>query len=199
MRIRVVTFCSVFLLSAATLFAQTAQPAPPPQYGDPMSAISYDIRKISASVQTLSDRLKEFVDKFEKVGGVTINEKQQKLIMGLEILVRTEQRVATLQKFQIDLVEKQGTSRARLAQVERDLIPQSIDRSVAFEGTTKTEEIRESKRNALQAERTSLQTLLAQINSNLADANDAVRDAQALVQRLRRTFLPQIERELADQ
>lgn len=196
MIMRVVTICFILLLSTAALYAQNVQPLSPSQYGD---NISYDIRRIAESVQTLSARMKEFVDKFEKVGGVNINEKQQKLIMGLEILVRAEQRVATLQKFQIDLVEKQGTTRARLAQVERDLMPQSIDRSVAFEGTTKTEEIRESKRNALQAERTSLQSLLNQINSNLADANDSAREALNLVQRLRRTFLPQIEREMAEQ
>lgn len=166
---------------------------------DPMSNISVELSKISGSVQILSERLKSFVDKFEKVGGSTFNEKQQKLVLGLELLVKNEERVATLQKFQIDLVEKQGITRARLAQVDRDLYPQSIDRSVAFEGTTKTEEMRESKRGALQAERASLQGLMNQINSNLGDANEGVREAQSLVQRLRRTFLPQIERELADQ
>ena len=120
--------------------------------------------------------MKEFVDKFEKVGGSNMSEKQQRLIMGLELLVKSEQPLATLQKFQIDLVEKQGISRARLAQTDRDALPQSIDRSVAFEGTTKTEEIRECKRIALQAERQSLQTLLSQINSNLAETSDAVRE-----------------------
>ncbi|MDQ3219737.1 MAG: hypothetical protein M3Q26_03175, partial [Acidobacteriota bacterium] len=94
---------------------------------------------------------------------------------------------------------KEGTTRARLAQVERDLKPQSIDRSVVFEGSTQTEEIRESKRQTLQAERVSLQALLQQIQSNLSDASSQVREAQSLAQRLRRTFLPQIERELGEQ
>ncbi|MBC7900455.1 MAG: hypothetical protein H7070_10425 [Saprospiraceae bacterium] len=198
MKIRVLTLCTAFLLFTSALYGQNAQSAHL-QYSDPIGNIATDLGRISVLVEALNKRLKEFVDKFEKVGGMTLSEKQQKLVMGLEILVRAEQRLATLQKFQIDLVEKQGTSRSRLAQIERDAMPQSIDRSVAFEGTTKTEEIRESKRNALQAERQSLQTLLAQINSNLADANDSVREAQYLVQRLRRTFLPQIERELAEQ
>ncbi len=110
--------------------------------------------------------------------------------------MRAEERLATLQKAQIELVEKQGTTRSRLAQVERDVTPQGIDRSVTFEGTTRTEEIRESRRNTLQSERASLQSLLNQINSNLTDTNEAVRDAQILVQRLRRQYLPQIEREI---
>jgi len=182
--------------SVAGLRAQNPAPV---QYADPMANISVDIARIAVSVNNLNERMKAFVDKFAGVGGFTLSEKQQRLIMGLEILVRAEQRVATLQKFQIDLVEKEGLTRARLAQVERDLRPQSIDRSVAFEGTTQTEEIRESKRQTLQAERISLQALLPQIQSNLSDASSQVREAQSLAQRLRRTFLPQIERELGEQ
>lgn len=197
MRIRVVTFCVVFLVSAAALSGQN-RPSPG-QYDDPLNSIAADMNRISASVQTLNERLKSFVDKFEKVGGTTFSEKQQKLVLAMEFLVRAEERLAILQKAQIDLVEKQGTTRARLAQVDRDVTPQGIDRSVAFEGTTRTEEIRESRRNTLQAERSSLQSLLNQINSNLSDTNEAVRDAQTMVQRLRRQYLPQIEREIFEQ
>ena len=196
MKIRIIVLSMIVLSSAAVMHAQNPAPV---QYADPMATISIDISRIAASVNSLNERMKAFVDKFADVGGFTLSEKQQRLIMGLEILVRAEQRVATLQKFQIELVEKEGQTRARLAQVERDLKPQSIDRSVAFEGTTQTEEIRESKRQTLQAERVSLQALLQQIQSNLSDASQQVREAQSLAQRLRRTFLPQIERELAEQ
>ena len=194
MKMRVVTLCFIFFACAAVRFGQD-RPSPG-VYGDPLNSIAADLNKISASVQMLNERLKSFVDKFEKVGGITFSEKQQKLILALEFLVRAEERVATLQKAQIELVEKQGTTRSRLAQIERDATPQGIDRSVTFEGTTRTDEIRESRRNTLQSERASLQALLTQINSNLADTNDAVREAQILVQRLRRQYLPQIEREI---
>ena len=188
----------VFLLGVSGV---TSGQNPPANYAspDPMNNISVEMTNISRSVQTLNERLKAFVDKFEKVGGMNFSEKQQKMVLGLEFLVRAEQRLATLQKAQIELVEKQGTTRTRLAQVERDVIPQSIDRSVAFEGTTKTEELRENRRNALQAERASLQALLTQINSNLDDTSEAVREAQAMVKRLRRLYLPQIEREIYEQ
>ncbi len=196
MKIRIF-FLSIIIFSTTTgIYGQNPAPV---QNADPMANISGDIARIAASVSTLNERMKAFVDKFADVGGFKLSEKQQRLIMGLEILVRAEQRVATLQKFQIDLVEKEGTTRARLAQVERDLKPQSIDRSVVFEGSTQTEEIRESKRQTLQAERVSLQALLQQIQSNLSDASSQVREAQSLAQRLRRTFLPQIERELGEQ
>ncbi|CAN5612972.1 MAG: hypothetical protein ACR2M8_13180 [Pyrinomonadaceae bacterium] len=196
MKIRIFVLSIIIFSTATGIYGQNPAPV---QNADPMANISGDIARIAASVSTLNERMKAFVDKFADVGGFKLSEKQQRLIMGLEILVRAEQRVATLQKFQIDLVEKEGTTRARLAQVERDLKPQSIDRSVVFEGSTQTEEIRESKRQTLQAERVSLQALLQQIQSNLSDASSQVREAQSLAQRLRRTFLPQIERELGEQ
>lgn len=171
----------------------------PPAYAapiDPMGSIAVDLANISRSVQTLNQTLKSFVEKFEKVGGMTFTEKQQKLVLALEFLVRAEERLAILQRTQIEFVDKQASTRSRLAQVERDLFPQNIDRSVAFEGTTRAEEMRESKRTALQAERTQLQALLSQINITVNETAEAVRDAESQVRRLRRQYLPQIEREI---
>jgi uncharacterized protein YoxC len=166
---------------------------------DPVGSIAIDLANISKSVNTLNLTLKSFVEKFEKAGGMNFSEKQQKLVLALEFLVRAEERLAILQRTQIELVDKQAATRSRLAQVERDLYPQSIDRSVAFEGTTRAEEMRESKRNTLVAERQSLQALLAQVTSNLNETGEAVREAEQLVRRLRRQYLPQIEREIFEQ
>ena len=184
------------LLAAVLLGCASAATAQQPV--DPNTSMAYDINRIAASVQTMTKTLRDFVDKFAKVEGISLAEKQQKLIVGMQLLVQAEQRAATLQRHQIELVEKEGTLRARLAQVETDLNPQMIDRSVAFEGTTQTPEIKENKRRALQSERTSLMSVLQQLQRDLTEASSSVREAQALVYRLRRTFLPQIERELAD-
>lgn len=199
MRMRVVVLSIVSLASAAALFGQSSQPAALPQYSDPMTSIAIDLRKISGSVQMLSERMKSFVDKFEKVGGLTLTEKQQRLVLGMEMLIRAEQRVATLQKSVIELTEKLNQSRSRLSQVESDLRPRNIDRSVALEGTTEAEELRESRRQRLQAERLSLSQLVQQIQGDVAEATDNLREAQALAGRLRRLILPQIEREMYEQ
>ncbi len=199
MKMRLFVLALVAACSTPWICAQNPAAAASNPSSDPIANISMELSRISRSVRTLNESLKAFVDKFAAVGGLTLSEKQQRLIMGLEILVRAEQRVATLQKFQIDLTEKETDTRSRLAQIEHDLKPQSVDRSVVFEGSTHTEELREDRRQTLQAQRASLQTLLVQIQSNLSDASYQVREAQSLVQRLRRTFLPQIERELADQ
>ena len=185
-------------LLAIAFFASTAaaQDRNVDVYADPMDRMSADLARISRNVDTMTRAFESFIDKFEKVGGLTLTEKQQRLIMGLELLVRTEQRVATLQKFQIELVEKQGQSRARLAEIERDLMPTSIDRSVTFEGSTRTEELRENRRVALAAERTSLTALIQQVQRNIDETSVALRGAEMLAARLRQEFLPQIEREL---
>ena len=166
---------------------------------DPMAQIATQLTAISRSVQTLSERMKVFVDKFEKVGGLTMTEKQQRLVLGMELLMRTEQRVATLQKFQIDLTDKQNEVRSRLTQIENDLRPRNIENSVNLAGTTEAQELREMKQNKLANERVALTNLLQQIQSNLADVNENVREAQAMASRLRRTFLPQIEQEIYGQ
>ena len=140
--------------------------------------------------------MKSFVDKFEKVNGLTLTEKQQKLILGMELLTRTELRVVTLQKSQIELTEKLNGTRNRLSQVETDLRPRNVNNSTTYAGTTETEELRESRRAKLESERSNLSQLQTQIQGNLAETGQVLRDAQALAERLRRMFLPQIEREL---
>lgn len=189
------------ILFAFVSITKAQQPTPPPAVytGDPNTSMAYDMARIANSVQTMQKTLKDFVDKFAKVEGLTLSEKQQKLVLGMEILMRAEQRAAAFQKQQIELVEKEGQMRSRLTQVEIDLYPQNIDRGVAFEGSTKTPEIKENRRRALEAERSSLQTVLRQLQSSLSDTSNELREAQNLVFRLRRTFLPQVERELSEQ
>ena len=184
---------SVFISVSVLAQSPTSQYRPP---ADPLAAASMDLAKIARSVQTLSATLQAFVDKFEKVSGITLTEKQQKLIMGMELLTRTEQRVITLQKSQIELTEKLNSTRTRLSYVETELRPRNVTNSTAYAGTTETEELRESRRYKLERERTTLSQLETQIQGNLADTGNTLRDAQALAERLRRTFLPQIEREL---
>ncbi len=201
-----VVMTKVFLLAVLSLILSLSDsigqsPTATPGYvaGDPIANISAEMTKVSANVTALTKTLGSFVDKFEKVGGITFNEKQQKLILGMELLQRAESRLAVLQKSQIELVEKLNETRAKLAQNEIDARPRNIDRSLAMEGTTELQELRDNKREKLQTERSNLTMLSQQIQSNLADTTEAVRDAQSLVNRLRRLYLPQIERELYEQ
>jgi chromosome segregation ATPase len=186
----------MFVCSAAAQSDRAGFTPPQQMPLDPMANISMELTNISRSVAQLSERLKLFVDKFEKVGGLTLSEKQQRFIMGLELLVRSEQRVATLQKAHTELIEKHIQVRRRLTEIDLELRPQSIERTTQLEGSTQTIEIRENRRDRLVAEQRSLTTLINQIERNINEAEFALREAQAHVTRLRRTLLPQIEREI---
>ena len=201
MRTKIVPLLVILLTMVCAAAAQVDRNiySPPQQQQpplDPIANISMELGTISRSVQQLSERLKQFVDKFEKVGGLTLTEKQQRFLMGLEILVRSEQRVATLQKAHTELIEKHVQVRSRLTQIELDLRPQSIERTTQLEGSTQTVEIRENRRDRLIAEQRSLTTLITQIERNINEAEYALREAQAHVTRLRRSLLPQIEKEI---
>jgi len=201
MRMKIFPLAISVLAFACSVTAQAVNPGYVPQQQvplDPLASISVDLGKISRSVTVLSDQMRAFVDKFEKVGGLNLTEKQQRFIMGLEILVRSEQRIATLQKLQSDLIEKQIQIKQRLKQVELDLRPQSIERSTQLQGSTDTVEIRENRRDALLDYQRSLNQALQQVEQNLYEAQSGLREAQSHVQRLRRSLLPQIEKELSD-
>lgn len=160
--------------------------------------ISLEVAKISKSMATFNKRLKEFLDQFAPGKGNQINERQQKLLLGFEILNRAEQRLEVLQKFQIELAEKEVSVKSRIIQVEQEMRPDSVERSIAFVGTTKSEEIRDGKKRSLESEKSSLQTLYSQIQRNLAQTTGELRQAEILVQNLRKKILPQIELEISD-
>ena len=184
------------LVLYAEAFSQTNNPAYQPQ--DPMTNISLEISRISRSVASLNEKLQTFLTKFEAIGGVNYTQKQQRLLLGLEFLVRSEQRLATLQRFQIELTEKQASTRTRLAEIEEDLRPEKIDRSVSFEGSTNVQELRDIRTRRLQAERQSMQALMSQITFTLNDTNQQLRETQELVQRLRKQLLFEVEKETSN-
>jgi hypothetical protein len=197
MKINIIPAIIVFFVIVVSASAQSASPASQnPPNANPMEAISTELSSISKSVKTLNQNMKIFLDKVS--GGPAGSDKQQKLLVGLQILTQAEQRLAALQKLQIDLVEKQIPAKARIIQIEQDLRPESIDRSATFLGTTKTDEYRDNRRKSLETERLSLAAMLSQVESTLAQTSSEVREAQALVLRLRRQFLPQIDQQITE-
>jgi hypothetical protein len=186
----------VFATVTFTAFARAQANTQPPD-ANPMYAITNELVSISNSVKTLNQNMKVFLDRLG--GAPAANDKQQKMLIGLQILNQAEQRLATLQKLQIDLAEKQASTRGRLVQIEQELRPESIDRSVTFAGTTKTDELRDSKRRALEVERAPLRELGSQLDMTILQTNSDVREALALVAKLRKRYLVQIEQQLSEQ
>lgn len=199
MKTKTFLFFVVLFILSRQISAQIVQPdnsAPPLQSPNSVDNISIELTKVSKSLQIFNKNFKAFLEKLPTA--IKFSDKQQNLLLGFEILNRAEERLAILQKFQIELTEKQASVRIRLAQIEQDAAPEGIDRSVALLGTTRTEEIRESRRRTLEAEKISLRQTAAQISQNLSDTNNEVRQAAAFVKRLRGKILPQIEQQMTD-
>ena len=76
MNLKIVPLPIVLLTFVFCVSGQISTPVYSPP--DPMANISIELSNISRSVAQLSERLKNFVDKFEKVGGLTLSEKQQR-------------------------------------------------------------------------------------------------------------------------
>jgi hypothetical protein len=204
MKLRILFIYTIVFLSGISANAQvnstenSSRTNETVQQANPIDNISQEITKISKSFQTFNKRMKELMDALALSQDSKLSEKQQKLLLGFEILNRAEQRLQILQKFQIELVEKETPIRTRLGQIEIELKPESIDRSVSLIGTTKTDELRDHRRRTLTAERDSLQNVLTQIRINLSETSTELKQAEIFVDNLRRKILPQIALEISD-
>ena len=187
-----------FLFCGAQVSAQYPSAQPVSVSQDSVAMIANELGNISRSVQTMNERLKAVLDKGNS-GSVVITDQRQKILLGIQALTAAELRVAQFQTIQYDLAQKLNDTRAKFAQTELDLRPRNIDRSVAFEGTTETEELRESRRQRLQGDRLVLQQNLKQFQSDLATNTEQLQDAQIFAGKLRRIYLPQMEREMTEQ
>lgn len=195
MKSKILFLLTILFVSSSAAVAQNTNQNQAPY---PIDNISQEITKISKSLETFNKNIKAFMERFALTNGNQLSERHQKLLLGFEILNKSEQRLEILQKFQIELVEKESALKTRLAQLETEIRPESIDRSVTFVGTTQTDELRENRRQYLISERNNLQSLIAQIRNNLSETSSELRRAESFVQNLRRKILPQIEMEMSD-
>src|SRR4051794_17619728 len=121
MKMRSSVFFLVVILAALGVRAQNPNVPPQGQLADSMASISAELSKISKSVDLLNSRFKTFFEKLGAGGTNTVNDKQQRIITGIQMLAAAEQRVASLQNAQYDMVQKFNDTRSKLIQTESDL------------------------------------------------------------------------------
>jgi hypothetical protein len=151
------------------------------------------------SLQTLNARLREISEKLfapDAKPGDSGREQQSRIAMSLELLSRAEQRAEVLRKQLLELIEKETSVRTRLVQIEEEIRPESIERATSMIGSTRTLELRDVRRRVLDNERRGYESLLGQTALSRARLEDDVRQADALVARLRQRVLPLIEKEI---
>jgi hypothetical protein len=158
---------------------------PAPQNTDVVPASS------DATIEELRERLLQLEAKSNKKDP---DQKQRQLALNLDILTKSEQRSDSLRKQLFEMIEKENTIRGRIDQIDNDMRPESIERSMATVGSLRPEELREQRRRSLALEKTNLQTLLAAVQKNRTDLELNLQRSDALVEKLR----VRIEKEIDD-
>lgn len=142
------------------------------------------------TMQTLLDefgRLNKKVDDLEK-------ERRTDLIQ--ERLTRAEQRAEGLQTQLRDVLEKESNLQAQMDRVDEQSRPESIERQAALTGTFRPDELRDTIRRQLDAERRRLRAQLDVLQGSRTRLEAALNNADQLVQRLRTQLDDATQREL---
>jgi hypothetical protein len=178
--------------------AQERLPNIPPNV-KPSDTVANELGLLRKSLQTLNTRLREISDKFsapDSKQGAQSNDQQNRISLNLELLSRAEQRAEVMRKQLLELIEKETSFKTRLVQIEEDMRPDSVERAISLIGSTRTSELRDVRRRVLENERKGFESLLNQTSQSRARLEEDVKQADALVFKLRQRVLPLIEKEI---
>jgi hypothetical protein len=178
--------------------AQAQLPNLPPNAGS-IDIVANEIGLLRKSLQTLNARLREISEKLvatDSNQSGSPNDKQNRIVLNIEVLTRVEQRAEVLRKQLLELIEKETSYRTRLVQIEEDLRPDSIERAMSVVGSTRSPELRDVRRRVLDNERKGFESLLNQTAQSRVRLEDDLRQADSLVSKLRQRILPLIEKEI---
>ena len=164
--------------------------APENQTGETLES---KIDKVGSNVRELKTRVKTLE------GGKQneYDERQRRLALNLDILTKAEQRAESLRKQMFDMVEKEDQIKTRIEQLENESSPEMIDRSVAFAGSLRPEDLREQRRKSMEIEKANLESLLTEVQASRQNLDANVQKADALVEKLRAKLEKDIDDALA--
>lgn len=193
---RIPLLFSLFVVSATIAFAQTTSV---PASDTSSDEVAKQIGMLRTSVQSLDATLNDIADKlipvFNKAKDVAA-EAQGRISSSFTLLVQAEQRAEMLRRNLLELIEKETLYRTRIAQLDEDARPENVERTLNPYGTTRTPELRDTRRRVLETDRRGYVALLALTTENRTRLDEEVRQADALVQRLRQRLNPLIDREI---
>jgi len=149
------------------------------------------------SLQTLNNSLQAISDELLSPDSrQSDNEKLKQISTNLDLLMHTEERAEVLRKQLIELIEKETAYRTRLTQMDEDMRPENIERAMSGIGTTRTAELRDTRRRSLESERKGLESLLFLTSQSRIRLEEDVRQADLLVSKLRQRLFPLIDKQI---
>jgi hypothetical protein len=161
--------------------------------------VANQIGQLRQSVQSLDATLSDIAEKLLPVFSKAKNsaaESQSRISTSFTLLTQAEQRAEMLRKQLLELIEKETLYQTRLTQIDEDMRPENIERALNPYGTTRTAEMRDTRRRVLETDRRGYQNLLTLATGNRTRLEEEVRQADALVMKLRQRLTPLIEREI---
>lgn len=182
----------------------------PPSAAVSPDAVANEVALLRKAVLSLSARLREISEKFFEAdatgalgaagGGGAVGAvvgKQGPLAQSLNILTLAEQRAEVMRRQLLEMIERETAYRNRMAQLDEDSRPESIDRNLSLVGTTRsTTDLREARRRVLDNERKGVENLLNQTSTSRARLEEDLRQADFMVSRIRQKLLPLIDKEI---
>jgi hypothetical protein len=145
------------------------------------------------TLRTMQTVLEEFGKLNKKVDDL---EKERRVDLIQERLTRAEQRAEGLQTQLRDVLEKESNLQAQMDRVDEQSRPESIERQAALTGTFRPDELRDTLRRQLDAEKRRLRTQLDVLQGSRTRLEAALNNADQLVQRLRTQLDDATQREL---
>lgn len=187
-----------FVLLIATTVA-AGQTTSVPATGASSDDVAKELGMMRQSVQsldaTLSDIAGKLIPAFTK-GKDVAAETQARISSSFTLLTQAEQRAETMRRQLLELIEKETLYRTRITQLDEDMRPENVERALNPYGTTRTAEIRDTRRRVLETERRGVTNLLTLTTDSRVRLEEEVRQADGLVQRLRQRLNPLIEKEI---
>jgi len=134
------------------------------------------------TLKTMQTLLDEFGKLNKKVDDL---EKERRADLIQERLTRAEQRAEGLQAQLRDVLEKEANLQAQTERIDDQLRPESIERQSALTGTFRPDELRESIRRQLEAEKKRVRAQLDVLGASRTRLETALASADQISQRLR--------------
>ena len=192
--------CLVTCLSVSSM-AQRAmsQPADQSPGTNSSDSVANELSLLRKSLQTLNSRLQAISEELlapDTRSESASKESLKRISSNFDLLTRAEERAEILRKQLIELIEKETAFKMRLAQLEEDMRPENIERAMSTYGTTRTVELRETRRRVLENEKRGVESLLAITSQSRLRLEEDVRQADLLVAKLRQRLFPMIDKEI---
>lgn len=183
----------ILIVFCVTAAAQTAA------NDAPTERVANQIGMLRQSVQSLDATLGGIAEKFIPLYAKARDEAAENVnrISGnVALLTQAEHRAESLRRLLLELIEKETTYRSRITQLEEDMRPDNVERTLNPYGTTRTVEARDTRRRVLESERRGFESLLSLVAQSRIRLDEDVKQADALVSRLRHRLFPVIERQI---